>query len=169
MRSFESQLTIFSVFLVCLQVPSIFVFVFKYTSISRITFAVLRKPCQGNSGKFQRSGESRFGSSEKDRKFLKILKWRQELARFYKWGKLVSYFLNNAANTCLYNDWKFQRTLTWDISFSLEQFFISVAILTQVASVSLIYSGNVSHMFVPKDLQTLLYFEHGCTDYAFYE
>ena len=34
--------------------------------------------------------------------------------------------------------WKFQRTLKLDISFSLEYFFISVAIFTQVASASLI-------------------------------
>ena len=34
-------------------------------------------------------------------------------------------------------DCKFQRTLKLDISFSLEHFFISVAIFTQVASASL--------------------------------
>ena len=34
--------------------------------------------------------------------FLKILKWQHELARYYKRGKLVSYFLHNAAKTCLY-------------------------------------------------------------------
>ena len=33
----------------------------------RIAFAAIHKPCQGNFGKFQESGESRFGSSEKDR------------------------------------------------------------------------------------------------------
>ena len=33
--------------------------------------------------------------------------------------------------------WKFQRTLKLDISFSLEHFFISVAIFPQVASASL--------------------------------
>ena len=38
-----------------------------YTSLSRIACAVLQKPCQGNFGKFQRSGQSRFGGSEKDR------------------------------------------------------------------------------------------------------
>ena len=37
----------------------------------------LQKPCQENFGKFQASGESRFGSSEKDRYLLKILKWQQ--------------------------------------------------------------------------------------------
>ena len=33
---------------------------------------------------------------------MKIPKWQHELARYYKRGKLVSYFLNNAAKTCLY-------------------------------------------------------------------
>ena len=81
---------------------SIFVFVFTYTLLSRITFGVLQKPCQGNYGKFQRSGESIFGGSEKDHWSLKIPKWQHELASYYKWEKLVSYFLNNAAKTWLY-------------------------------------------------------------------
>ena len=33
---------------------------------------------------------------------MKILKWQHELARYYKRGKLVSYFLNNAVKACLY-------------------------------------------------------------------
>ena len=33
---------------------------------------------------------------------MKITKWQQELARYYKQGKFVSYFLNNAAKTCLF-------------------------------------------------------------------
>ena len=33
---------------------------------------------------------------------MKIPKWQHELARYYKREKLVSYFLNNAAKTCLY-------------------------------------------------------------------
>ena len=65
----------------------------------RITFAVFQKPCQENFGKFQEFGESRFGGSEKDRYFLKILKRQHKLVRDYKRGKLVSYFLNNAAKT----------------------------------------------------------------------
>ena len=32
----------------------------------------------------------------------KIPKWQHKLAWDYKRGKLVSYFLNNAAKTCLY-------------------------------------------------------------------
>ena len=79
------------------------IFVFACTSLLRITSGVfLQKPCQGNFGKFQGSGESRFGGSEKDRYFLKIPKWQHKLVRDYKRGKLVSYFLNNAAKTCLY-------------------------------------------------------------------
>ena len=33
---------------------------------------------------------------------MKIPKWQHKFARYYKRGKLVSYFLNNAAKTCLY-------------------------------------------------------------------
>ena len=74
-----------------------------YTLLSRITSAVLQKPCQGNFRKCQRTGEeSRFAGSEKDHYFLKISKWQHELARYYKRGKFVSYFLNNAAKTYLY-------------------------------------------------------------------
>ena len=62
---------------------------------------VLQKPCQGNFRKFQGSGQSRFGSSE-DCYFLNIPRWQHKLVWDYKRGKLVSYFLNNAAKTCLY-------------------------------------------------------------------
>ena len=76
--------------------PSLLVFTL------RITFAALQKQCQGYFGKSQGSGESRFGGFEKDRYFLKIPKWQHNLVRNYKRGKLVSYFLNNGAKTCLY-------------------------------------------------------------------
>ena len=33
---------------------------------------------------------------------MKIPKWQHKLARYYKRGRLISYFLNNAAKTCLY-------------------------------------------------------------------
>ena len=62
----------------------------------------MQEPCQGNFGKFQGSGESRFGSSGKDRYFWKIPRWQHKLVRDYKQRKLVSYFLNVAAKTCLY-------------------------------------------------------------------
>ena len=52
--------------------------------------------------KFQGSSESRFGNSEKDRYFLKIPKWQDKLIWIYKPGELVSYFLNNPANTRLF-------------------------------------------------------------------
>ena len=63
---------------------------------------VLQKPCQENFGKYQEFGETRFSSSEKDHYFSKILKWQHKLVWDYKQGKLVSYFLNNAAKICLY-------------------------------------------------------------------
>ena len=73
-----------------------------FTSFLRFTFAVLQKPCRENFEKFQEFAESRFGVSEKGRYFLKILKQQHRLVRDFKRGKLVSYFLNNAAKTCLY-------------------------------------------------------------------
>ena len=63
---------------------------------------VLQKSCQGNFRKFQGSGKSRFGGSGKDQYFLKIPKWQYKHFLDYKWRKLVSYFLNNVAKTCLY-------------------------------------------------------------------
>ena len=64
--------------------------------------SVPQKPCQGNFGKFQGSGESRLGGSEKDCNFLKISKWRDKLVWDNKGGKFFSYFLYFAAKTCLY-------------------------------------------------------------------
>ena len=52
--------------------------------------------------KLQRSDDNRLGDSEKHPYFLKFLKWQDKLVREYKEGKSVSYFLNNAAKTCLY-------------------------------------------------------------------
>ena len=70
--------------------------------ITHYAFAVLEKPYQGNFGKFQKFCKHRFGGSEKDRYFLKILKWQGKLVWSYKRGKLDSYLLKNAAKTCLY-------------------------------------------------------------------
>ena len=121
----------------CKFLPSLLIF----TSVLRITIAVLQKPCQGNFGNFQGSGESRFGGFEKDRYFLKIPKWQHKFVWDYKRGKLVSYFLNNAAKTCKYG----LKISIWannlSMSFSLKHFFISVAISTQVASAPLIISN----------------------------
>ena len=100
------------------------------------TFAVLGKPCQGNFGKFQESGKNRFGGSEKDRYFLKILKYQHKLFRDYKLGKLVSYFLNNAVKTCLYK-LKTSKNIEIEHVFQSKAFFISVALSTQIASVLL--------------------------------
>ena len=58
--------------LVLLLVPSNFACLRLFL---RLTFALLQKPCQENFEKFQEFGGGRFGGSEKDRYFLKILKW----------------------------------------------------------------------------------------------
>ena len=75
--------------------PSLLVF----TSLLRITFVALQKPCQGNFVKFQGSRKFRLSGFEKDHYFLRIPKSQHKLIRNYKRGKLVSYFLNNAAET----------------------------------------------------------------------
>ena len=54
------------------QVPSIFACLPVFTSLLRITFAVIQKTCQENFRKFQESDESKFGGSEKDYYFLKF-------------------------------------------------------------------------------------------------
>ena len=75
-------------------VPSIFACLY-FTLVPSLLCSTqaLQKPCQENFGKFQGSSESSLGSSEKDHCFFI---WN------YKRGKLVSYFLNNTAKTCLY-------------------------------------------------------------------
>ena len=100
--------------------PSLLVF----TSFLHITFAVLQKPCQENFRKFQEFGKSRFGSSEKDCYFFKILKWQHKLVWEYKGGKLVSYFVNNAAKTCLY-ELKVSENIEIEHVFQSKAFFLS--------------------------------------------
>ena len=78
------------------QVPSIF---------ACLHFILTRYICsltETMSRKFQEFSESMFDGSEKDRYFLKILKLQHKLSRDDKLGELVSYFLNNATKTCLY-------------------------------------------------------------------
>ena len=57
-------------------------------------------PCLSSLWKFQESGESRVGGSEKDLHFLKIPKRHDKLVLEYKQGKFVSYFLDNDAKIC---------------------------------------------------------------------
>ena len=92
------------------------------SSLLRITFAALQKPCQGNFWKFQGSGQSRFGGSEKDRYFLKIPKWQHKLVRNYKRGKLVSNFLNNGLKTWLYGP-KTSENIKIEHVFQFKAFF----------------------------------------------
>ena len=56
---------------------------FLHFIIAHYTFVVLEKPCQGNFGKCQEFGE-RSGGSEKDRYFLKVIKWQHKIVRDYK-------------------------------------------------------------------------------------
>ena len=73
-----------------------------FATFLRIIFAVLQKRFHENYGKFREFNEGSFGGSEKDRYFLKILKWQHKLVRVYKRGKLVPCFLINVAKTYLY-------------------------------------------------------------------
>ena len=122
--------------------PSIFGCV-HFTSLLRITFAVLQKSCQINFEKFQGSSKSRIGVSQKDHYFLKIPKWQHKLVQDYKRGKLVSCFRNNADKN-VYIDQKFQRVSKLSMSFGLKHFSISVAFSSKVVSVPL----KQEHLFM---------------------
>ena len=91
-----------------------------------------------NFRRFQEFGESRFGGSEKDRYFLKILKWQYKLVRDYKREKLVSSFLNSSAKTYLYG-LKISKNIEIEHVFKSKVFFrligFSASISTQVSSV----------------------------------
>ena len=73
------------------------------------------------SRKFQGSSQSRFGGSEKYHCFLKIPKWQHNLVQDYKGRKLVSYFLNDTAKTCLY-ELKFPENIDIDHVFQYKAF-----------------------------------------------
>ena len=116
--------------------PSIFVFVFTSNSLLGITFVALQKPRQRNFRKLQRSGGSRFGGSEKIVNFWRF--WNGSI----NWHGITSeesWFLISQIMLPrhVYVGWKFQRTLKLGMSFSLEHFFIAVAISTKVASAPL--------------------------------
>ena len=53
---------------------------------------------------------------------MKIPKWQHKLVRDYKRGKLVSYFLNNAAKTCLY-ELKISENIDIEHVFQSKPFF----------------------------------------------
>ena len=115
--------------------PSIFACLY-FTLVSSFLCStqVLQKPCQGNFGKFQGSGKSRFGGSEKDRCFLKIPKWQHKHVRDYERRKLVSYVLNNAAKTCFYG-LKISGNIDTEPAFQSTAFFrLSSNLLTSCLS-----------------------------------
>ena len=107
-----------------LHVPSIFACLY-FTLVPSLLHntQALQKSCQGNFWKFQGPSKSRFGGSEKDCYFLKIPKWQHKHVRDYKRGKLVSYFLNNAAKTCLYG-LKFSENIDIEHVFQSKAFFL---------------------------------------------
>ena len=69
--------------------------------------------------------------------FLKIPKWQHKLVREYKRGKLISYFLNDAAKTSAYG-LKISENFQIKHAFlSKKYFFISVIFSTQITSARL--------------------------------
>ena len=68
----------------------------NFTSLLRITFALLQQSCQENFVKFHKFYSSRFGGSDKVCYFSEILKWQHKLVQDFERGKLVP----NAAKTC---------------------------------------------------------------------
>ena len=74
------------------------------------------------SGNLKDPARVNFGSSQKDRYFLKIPKWKHKLVRDYERGKLVSYFLNNADKTCLY-ELKISENIDIEHVFQSKPFF----------------------------------------------
>ena len=85
----------------------------------------------------QKSWRIRFGSFEKHCYFFKISKWKYTFVRDYMCGKLFSYFLNNAAKTCLYELTISENIENKHVLFQSKHLFISIAITTQVASAPL--------------------------------
>ena len=70
---------------------------------SIFTFAVLQKPCRGILGSLIDPAWVDLAVLKKTVNFWRFQNgWQHELARYYKRGKLVSYFQNHATKTCLY-------------------------------------------------------------------
>ena len=74
-------------------------------------------------------------------------KWQHEIARYHKRGNLISYFLNNAAKTCLYG-LEISENIETGHFFQSRTFFVSVAIFTKVASAPLIDIGQINWIFL---------------------
>ena len=72
------------------------------SSLSSLRVSCERALSENMSRKYWENFESKFDGSEKRSLFFKDSKWQHKLVRDYSQGKLNSYFLNNAAKTCLY-------------------------------------------------------------------
>ena len=99
-----------------------------FTSLLRITFAVLQKSCQGNFRKFQRLASVGLAALKKI-----VIFWR------FQYGS-INVGVRKAG------------TLKLSLSFSLKHFFISVAISTQVASAPL--RKHLTKMLIQQNLST---------------
>ena len=72
------------------------------SGLSSLRVSCERALSENMSRKYWKNFESKFDSSEKRSLFFEDSKWQHKLVRDYSQGKLNSYFLNNAAKTCLY-------------------------------------------------------------------
>ena len=76
------------------------------TSLWSLHSYAARRPYRNHvkeiSGNFKDPTKVGLAVLKKDRYFLKIPKWQYKHIRDYKRGKLVFYFLNNAAKICVY-------------------------------------------------------------------
>ena len=111
------------------QVPSVFACLHFFSHSCSLTETMPRK--------FQVSGESRFGGSEKDHYFLKTSKYQHELVQEYKWEKYAYHFLDNAAKTCSHRLKISENIEIKHVFQSRSFFFVSVTFSTQVASAPL--------------------------------
>ena len=111
--------------------PSIFACLY-FTPFTLMQYAGLTETMSRKFREISRIWEELFGGSEKDCYFLKII-----VVRDYKRRKLVSYFLNNAAKTWLYELKISENVEIKHVFQSQAFFFVSVAISTHVVSAHL--------------------------------
>ena len=72
------------------------------SGLSSLRVSCERALSENMSRKYWENFESKFDGFEKRSLFFEDSKWQHKLVRDYSQGKLNSYFLNNAAKTCLY-------------------------------------------------------------------
>ena len=116
--------------------PSLLVFTSLWSLHSYPACRSYRNHVKEISGNFKDLAKVGLAVLKKDRYFLAIPKWQYEHVQDYKWGKLVSYFLNNVPKTCLYG-LKISENIDIEHVFQSKAFFVLITISTQVPSAPL--------------------------------